>query len=378
MRWLKSCAVHFSLWLLCAASLTAVMFAARPIYHRLWLPVGVTDAELVQVAGDNYAFTSTGRYYQNLDGHWNKVTLQSRSERPIWGMVDGHLAAVVDRDGVFYGKDKLPLPPLTQPLLAIGGAKSCSGEDRMPEFYAASASELALYNWTREAWMAFPLSNTLSAPVSMFGCMLLSLSPAGDRINSIEIKSRVLYDQDGITLSEFTTDLSSYGGAVEIVSSSQTVWMLGHTGKVYRLSRMSAKGVSWEALPTPPRVLKPRLIAGLAGEMFIEEEEYVDLWLAGEGAAYRLDRENRAWERFGAAHGQQPLALSSLTVNSDMGGTTVTRLAVVDGKLYRQQPVVAGLTFGLIIIGVPLMALIAIPISVLLDILFDYIRRRSS
>ena len=135
-----------------------------PIYNQLWQPVGITDFALEQVAGDSFAFKDAGHYYQELNGHSKRVELPFESGRPIWNMVDGDMLVIANQDGILsdqiYQQDTLPLPPLAQPLATIGQSYTCSGRGLHDGLYAASESELALYNQTSRDLESLPPGKT--------------------------------------------------------------------------------------------------------------------------------------------------------------------------------------------------------------------------
>jgi hypothetical protein len=385
MRTCKSCFYTFMLWLSCSVCMVMVMFFAYPIYSRvynqLWQPVGITDSALEQVAGDKFAFTDAGHYYQELSGHWKRVELPVQSGRPIWNMVEGDMLVIANQDGIFYDQiyqqDTLPLPPLTQPLAAIGQSYTCTRSGLYDGLYAASESELALYNQTSETWKAFPLAKPQSALVSVQDCWILYVTPSGE-LNFIRLENPDNQNQDGLTVGEQVADLTGIGEAMEIGTTSRSVYLLARTGMVWRTSRISTGGITWEALPASPQLVYPHLIVGTAGVSFSEEhaEELVDVWLTGEKGIYWLNRDKQAWEKFSTIKGKAPRALSSLARSLE-GSSEVTRLAIVDGKLYRQRPVSIILILKLIFAGIPLLVLLAVPISVSIMLLWNKLHSHS-
>ena len=372
MRTCRSCFFTFLLWLSCSVCMVVTVFIAypiySPIYNQLWQPVGITDSALEQVAGDSFAFTDAGHYYQELNGHWKRIELPFQSGRPIWNMVEGDMLVIANQDGIFYDQiyqqDTLPLPPLAQPLAAIGQSYTCSGRGLHDGLYAASKSELALYNQTSGTWKAFPLAKPQSALVSVQDCWILYLTPSGE-LNFIRVENPDNQNQDGLTVSEQEANLTGIGEAMEIGTTSRSVYLLARTGKVWRTSRILTGGITWEALPASPQLVNPHLIVGTAGISFSEEhvETLVDVWLTGEEGIYWFNRGKQAWEKFGPINGKTPRALSSKARSLEWS-SEVTRLAIVEGKIYRQRPVSIILIIKLLFLGIPLLALLAVPISV--------------
>ncbi len=369
-RVLTTCFAHLGLWGLCSVILWAGFFVSVQVYFRLWLPAGLADPALEQVVGDSWAFTRDGRGFYLHRGHWKQVDVQSQNGPLMWGLGGDGSMVIAGNDGLLYAElntDLIPLPrpALTGTLLSVGGAFLCpAGRGFVDAVYAATESELALYNLTGKTWKVMPLAQPVSGPMVSCECRLFWLAPSGS-LSTITLNIPADANFDAITLDQSSADLSAYGGASSLASSSNTVWVLTPSGKVLTIASFSQYALPLEVLPTPPPLTNPRLSAGVSGVSFLATDKYVDLWLSGDEAIYGYNWNKQAWQKFGSIYGARPRLLSSLTNKweSEMG---VTRLAVVDGRVFRQQYEGGFYLILLFCASIPLAVLIGLPVSLLL------------
>lgn len=351
-------------WALGFALSNLILYTALHVYDTTWLPAGLSNSDLSAVVGDSWAITRAGKVHHYLKTNlktnwWAYIELGSWQEmnygHPMltWGQDQQGDIVVATEYGIWTGPRPfyLSAPPLTEPIITVGGLQLCMSNGHTTSIFAASATQIAIYDWANRQWEVRPLPQTVTSPLTVSGCHLYYL--ASGELGFLTIQIPGDYRMKELSLIDQTAVLPPTAPIIGMASTQLTLWILSETQEVFELVNAENSVTSWEKLSQPPLLSHPRLVSGVAGSMFSPSIEAVDLWLMADEGIYWFNRGKLVWEEFQAIAGLPPQALSSLTRNSETVGTSVTRLAVVNGRAYRERSQVATREVWMLFVGCP-------------------------
>ena len=343
-----------AIWLLAFISAYAVLWLGARLYDESWIPTGGSLPYLASVAGDTWAVAADRRVFQYVDkssvwlyvesGQWQEWDRTSGERVLSVHQGPSMTGDIIETDtSLWYGRSqvKTEKPRLDGQPQDVGGAFLCGTSSYRAVDYVVSTRQVAFLDASTETWQVRTFRSGITLPVVAAGCRLY-YTIAGE-LRYVEMTLAEGSGFEGVAVSDSMSVPAQPAKVTNVVSSGFSLWALMSSGDAYEVIPGSPAGTQWQLLPRPPQAARPRLICGTEGWMFSPSAADVDLWLFDDAtqAAYWLSRGAHAWVPFAFPGGRLPAALTSVTTNSETVGSKVVRLAVVNGRLYRQRPMSA-------------------------------------
>lgn len=363
MKFLKT----IFLGLLIFGILSSVTYALLRWYEKAWLPIGIADAKLAMVTGDSWAITSDNHFYfQNERGKkkgWEGYPLDNNENTLIWGITEYGEAVISTSKGIHLKTHSLPAPPFYP--TAVGGTYYCEEDFSFTStIFAITSNQLALYDYGNKSWQILKLSYPVTSQVVLPSLCQLFFVEEG-KLHYINLIFENVYNNEKTDVSEHSYDFTEYGGITAITTSGRNIWALTESGEILDIETdfRAEKFITWKKLPSPPELKNPILISGFAGPSFGGfDPNKLDLWIKNDHEIYWYNQELGTWDIFTFPYGQLT-SISSITKSSEPFGYTVTRLAIANGRVYRQYPVYSKLSTTFPIFILPMVLFVSFMIS---------------
>ena len=336
--------------------------------EKAWFPIGVADPNLKTVTGDSWAITSDQHFYfQNERGKkkwWESFPLENNEDSLIWGINEYGEAVISTSKGIHLKTHTVPAPPFDP--TAVGGTYFCEEDNGYDSsVFAITANQLAFYDYSDKSWQISVLSDFVTSPVVLPSlCQLFFLDQS--ELHYINLIFEDFHENKTTDISERSYDFAEYGGITTIATTGINIWALTGTGEILDIETdFGAENfITWEALPSPPIIEEPQLISGIADPTSFGTfaRHNLDLWLTNYDETYWYNEELGAWEIFPFPY-DQFTSISSITRSSKPFGDTITRLAIANGKVYRQYPVLSKLQTTFPIFILPMIFLFSLFLS---------------
>ena len=344
---------RLAIWTIAFPFTFALLCLGLSAADRIWVPTGLNLPQIVSIEGDSWATSSDGVVYQYKGARppWDYIGFGRWEEwhppgagrvLSVYQAPRGAGSVVHTDTGIWW--DDTPLaqtPGLHEEPQQVGTTLAC-GASSVPEFaYVASKSEIALLDPQTGDWQVRPLSSPIRFPLFAAHCRLYYLVDGEIRFVEVTV-GNIGYSIDfQHVAASVSTSASSQPGLVKALASTKIdLWALTASGDAYEVIATPEQGTKWLLLPRPPELARPRLISGIEGWMFGGSSDYVDLWLVDDDThrSFWLSRDTNAWVPFALPANRFPSKLTSITTSSETVGPSVVRLALIDGRLFRQTP----------------------------------------
>ncbi|NUM43605.1 MAG: hypothetical protein HUU38_02780 [Anaerolineales bacterium] len=335
--------------------------------EKAWFPVGVADPKLITVTGDSWAITSDHHFYfqneRDKRKWWEGYPLENDEDSLIWGINEYGEAVISTSKGIHLRTHTVPAPSFYP--TAVGGTYFCKDNSVYSTVFAITANQLAFYNYSEKKWQISVLSDFVTSPVVLPSrCQLFFLE--GRELHYINLIFDHFINNENSVISEQFYNFAEYGGITAIATSGGNIWALTGSGDVLKIETdfSAEKFITWEVLPSPPQITNPVLISGIAGPTSFGTyaRSNIDLWLKSDNETYWYNEELGKWEIFPFPY-DKLASISSVTRSSEPFGDTITRLAIANGKVYRQYPVLSKLPITFLIFPLPILFLFSLFLS---------------
>ncbi len=377
MEKLKAVLKLFTIWVLVLVIGLAVVIASTYLYDHTWINAGLDAENVSHVYGDSWAITRDHRifYYEKSRqawplylelGQWTELEGANRTE--MYGTAPRYLFAITATEFVFP-RGSISRPNLTNQLLAAGAPEGCGDGIFSDYYYAISEDQIALYDFSTKSWIKADLPRKIEPPISTGNCQLYYIEDGRLMIIHFPLVEKSLEDYSISFTSEPTVieqPLPENEDVVSMAASGYFLWVLTSSGEVYELQDGSE---TKKVLHSPCNQCS--LLAGSIGFLFGGDGDMVDVWLVSEEIVYVYDRQMNAWKQMRTPRGSPIESISSLLTASETVGFSKTRLAVVNGIVYRQRPINSLTDFWLIFCAFPILFLVSFVVARLVKARFS-------
>jgi len=371
------------LWMAGVAILLIALAGAQLLFDSRWVSIGLRDPRIAYVVGEGWLITDDGRLYHYSPGNpglsyfdkGKSYQVQLSFDGPLvaWGPAGDDDLVVANPDGevaVAIAGDpprvsRLGKPPLDQSIRSVGRIQI--GE------FAAGTSHLAWYSYSVKAWQLLPGEFSLEHDVLASAGRLVFLSQG--ELGYLVFDLPDSYDPASLRYGQGVITVPGNPEIVDFDAAGRFLWLRTSEGRVLAISfpttsedgQFLAQSVAQLQLEAErPSLGDFQLLPGSLGFMFGPSDElFRDLWVVGEEAAYALDPETAAWERFKIPGSGEVRSVGSLWTSSETVGDHIDRLGLSStGKVYRQIDRPGERTVWLFIIGVPATAMLSLVLTI--------------